>query len=401
VTKPAVQGNSSGLRRPPQITLALDQDKRVLYINKDLAGTGFAAVRNDPGVQLHNLIHPDCDGQCRFNSLLGKAWKNLLADRQSVEWEIDDAIWQRHLRLHLSRIQPLDDVAVERRRRFAMLTITDITEIRREYESVLSSNKELLRRLQAFEGTAQPAANEALPSATSRASSADILAAQERERRRIAADLHDGVAQTMGIVKFSVESRITELKRRYPDLELSEFEQVVDQIREAIEDLRKISHNLSPAVLNEFGMCMAIDMLCKELASEIPHVEVVCSSCINEIGIPEVIKVAIYRVVQEALNNIGKHSRPQNITVSLHSRDGNLSLEIADDGAGFDAARTTKTVGRGLGLQSMQERVELTGGYFEIMSATGAGTTVRATWPESELSLMRDEPVLNSENGHR
>ena len=286
------------------------------------------------------------------------------------------------------------------RRCFALLTLTDITETRREYESVLSTNRELQRKLEQLEGKAQPAMNDAAQPAPSPSSNARILAAQERERRRIAADLHDGVAQTMGVVKYSVESRLADLKRRYPDVELSDFEPVVDQIREAIDDLRKISHNLSPAVLGEFGICTAIDMLCNEFASEIPNVEVVCAACINEIHIPEAIKIAIYRVVQEALNNIGKHASPQTIQVALIAADEGLSLTITDDGTGFETGEAPASDSKGLGLASMRERVELTGGRFELASNVNEGTTIRASWPETAVNLLRDEPVLDGENGH-
>ena len=397
-----MQKNSSGLRRPPQITLSLDQDKHVLYVDRDLAGTGFSDLVDEEGVHLHNMLHRECKGECRFNSLLNKAWKNLQTKRSSIEWEIEDSVSHRRLRLNLSRPPTPRNITVERRRRFALLTITDITEIRHEYESVLSSNRELQRQLEQLEGAAprQPAANDVPQAETSVAVNARIVAAQERERRRIAADLHDGVAQTMGVVKYSVESRLADLKSRYPDLELSDFEPVVDQIREAIEDLRKISHNLSPAVLGEFGICSAIDMLCNEFASEIPNVEVLCAACINEIHIPEAIKIAIYRVVQEALNNVGKHARPRNIRVELVASDEGLALEIADDGSGFEPGMIPQGAGKGIGLESMRERVELTGGRFEIGSAVGEGTAIRASWPESALHLLRDEPVLDSENRH-
>ena len=396
----AMQQGSTGLRRPPQITLALDRDKCVLYVNRDLAGTGFDKLADEPGARLHSLVHPDCDSDCRFNRLLKKAWKSLNTKRESVEWEIDDPVLKRHFRINLSRPPTPNGVTVERRRRFALLTLTDITEIRREYESVLSSNRELQRKLDQLAAAARPAANDALQTAQPAPFSGKIVAAQERERRRIAADLHDGVAQTMGAVKYSVESRIADLKNRYPELELADFELVVDKIREAIEDLRKISRNLSPSMLNEFGVCTAIDMLCSEFAAELPNVEVICAACVNEIRLPEAIKVAIYRVVQEALNNIGKHADAQNIRVALLAEDTVLSLEISDDGNGFEPAAMPTKSARGLGLDSMRERVELTGGEFEITSAMGKGTIIHAAWPDAVLDLLGDEPVLDRENGH-
>ena len=377
---------------------------RVMHVTRDLAGTGFAHISSDSRGDLHELVHPDCDRNCRFVALLNKAWKSINANRESVEWEIDDPVCSRHLRLNLSRPPVANDVPVDRRRRSALLTMTDITEIRREYEAVLSSNRDLRRKLEVLEEIAAgTAANDVREPAPARQMSARIIEAQERERSRIAADLHDGVAQTMGVVKYGVESRIAELRRRYPDMELSEFERVVEQIHEAIEDLRKISRNLSPSMLSDFGICTAIDLLCQEFGADIPDIEVVCAACINEIAIPEPIKIAIFRIVQEALNNIGKHADPSNVRVALIATDEGLSLEIQDDGAGFDAEPLPATgEGRGgLGLASMRERVELTGGSFELESAPGKGTTIRSRWPEATLELMRNESDLDSENGHR
>jgi signal transduction histidine kinase len=387
------QGNSrtSSLRRPPQITVALDDGMRVLHVNRDLAGTGFPGLTNDSRGELHDLIHPGCGRDCRFVALLNKAWKSIQSNRESVEWEVDDPVWRLHLRLNLSRPPVVRDVAVERRQRFALLTVTDITEIRREYEAVLSSNRELQRKLSVLEEiTVGAAANDVSEPSQAGRLNARILEAQERERSRIAADLHDGVAQTMGVVKYGVESRIADLKRRYPDMELSDFELLVEQIHEAIEDVRKISRNLSPSMLSDFGICTAIDLLCQEFGADIPNVEVVCAACVNEISIPESVKVAIFRTVQEALNNIGKHAEPTNVRVALTGADDGLTLEIRDDGNGFDAASVWGSAAStaGLGLASMRERVELTGGNFELMSAAGDGTTIRSSWPADVIRLV-------------
>lgn len=378
---------ASSLRRPPQITLALDDQQRVLYVNRDLAGTGFAGLTDESGAPIHDLIHPDCDNECRFNTLLKKAWKSLRAHRESVEWEIRDPVWNGDLRLNLSRPPTSKNVAVDRRRRFALLTVTDITEIRREYESVLSSNKDLQRRVALLETAASNDAARSAPTVRNVASD-EIVAAQERERARIAADLHDGVTQSLGVLKFGIESRIANLQRRYPDVDLSDFEPVVDQVREAIEELRKVSRNLSPAMLSEFGICTAIDMLCNEFGAELANVEIICAACINEIALPESVKVAIYRVVQEGLNNIGKHANAKHVRVALVAEETGLSLEISDDGEGFDPTAVAKrNERRGMGLASMRERVEYTGGRFSLRSGRHQGTTIRATWPRPVVGL--------------
>lgn len=390
--------SAAKLRRPSQIALALDRQSQVLFVNRDLAGTGFSQVHEDSRGPLHGLLHPDCDGECRFNALLKKAWKTLEGERASVEWEIDDPVWQGCLRLNLFRPLTSSNVAVERRRRFALMTVTDITDIRREFQSVLTTNEALQRKvdeLQRALGTAGiDAVNE--PRADCDAKSrpvtgcAQIVAAQESERRRIAADLHDGVAQSLGVLKFGIESQVEALRQQNPALDLSSFDSIVDQLREALSEIRKVTKALSPAVINEFGICTAIDMLCKDFGDQIARIDVECLACVQEPNLPEVAHIAIYRIVQEALNNIQKHADASRVTVRLASQNGAVTLEIVDNGKGFDPllAVDTADAGRGLGLSSMRERVEVTGGQFELHSQPGQGTTLIASWPESTLKLL-------------
>lgn len=396
---------SSKLRRPPQITVGLDRETNLLCVNRDLAGTGFDKLTADASGPLHALLHPECNGECRFNRLFRKAWSSLMRGRGSVEWEIDDAVQDKRLRINLSRPPITNATALERRRWAAWAIITDITEIRREYELLLVGNKELLRRVDELEGVVADNSEKgetANASATSERVlhelSSKILAAQEQERRRIASDLHDGVAQTLGVVKYSVESRVAQLKRDNPGLDLRQFESVIDQIREAVDDIRKISRNLSPSVLDEFGICVAIDMLCRDFESEVPSINIECRACIDEIGLPEVVKVAIYRVVQEALNNIQKYASARQVEVAVTAADDELSLLIRDDGEGFDAAEVLlgSNQQRGMGLVSMKERVEVTGGTFQLESSPGQGAAIVATWPRLAIALLRDKPVLDS-----
>jgi len=400
---------ASKLRRPPQITLALDSEKRVLYVNRDLAGTGFAGLADNADASLHDLIHSECDGKCRFDRLLKKAWTSLRNGRGSIEWEVDDAILGCRLRLNLSRPPTPGDIKVERRRRFALLILTDITEIRREFEMILAGNKDLLKRVDELEGVVtnfddQGLAADVIPGDDSSADerllrqlNCKIIAAQEHERRRIAADLHDGVAQTLGVVKYGVEARLAKLQREYQDLDLSDFDPVIEQIRDAVDDVRNISRNLSPSILDEFGICVAIDMLCNEFSSDTLSLGVDCSICIDEVRLPDIVKMSIYRVVQEALNNIRKHAAAGRVEVRLVSGDECLSLTIRDDGVGFDAAEKIRESihSVGLGLGSMRERIEATGGNFILQSRPGEGTVVMASWPNAALDLLSDQSILD------
>ena len=192
------------------------------------------------------------------------------------------------------------------------------------------------------------------------------------------------------MLKYGVESKIASLKQANPDLDLADFDPVVEQIRDTLVELRKVTHDLSPAVINEFGICTAIDMLCRDVSDQISEIEIDCLSCVQETKLPEPVHVAIYRVAQEAINNTRKHAEASRVEVRLASEDGRVTLRIADNGKGFDttAPRGVSNVGRGLGLDSMRERVEMTGGQFELQSGDGRGTTILASWPESAMQLL-------------
>ena len=394
---PAPEAGAPKMRRPSQIALALDRHSRVLFVNRDLAGTGFPGIEDASRGTLHELLHPDCDGECHFNALLRKAWKTLEGQRASVEWEIDDPVWQGYLRLNLFRPLTSTEVEVDRRRRFALMTVTDITEIRREFLAVLSNNEVLRRRVGELEDALGGAMGDGASAATAKnngavslpaSAGAQIIAAQERERHRIASELHDGVAQSLGVLKFGLETQLAALKRQHPEFDSAGFDALVDRMREMLGELRKVTRDLSPAVVNEFGICTAIDLLCKEFQDGVATIDVQCLTCVQETALPDAVHVAIYRVVQEALNNAIKHADASHIHVRLAAEESTVTLEVVDDGAGFDASLPETGIDKGLGLDSMRERVEVTGGRFDIRSVPGQGTTVSATWPESTLRLL-------------
>ncbi len=159
-----------------------------------------------------------------------------------------------------------------------------------------------------------------------------------------------------------------------------EFKRVSEILAGAIKEARRIMNNLHPAVLDELGLIATISWLCKEYQGSYPHITVQKEIGVSEEDISHPIKVVIYRVLQEALNNFAKHGKGTLVNLSLLKFGGTLYLKIQDNGQGFDADKVQK----GLGLESMQERVELSGGIFKIESARSVGTTIRASWARGE-----------------
>jgi len=392
-----------GPRWAPQIVVLLDNEACVLDVNRSLAGTRFSSISASTRGRIHGQLHPACDGKCRFNRLWYKAWDSL-KNRATIEWELDDPELNCLLRLNLSNAPAPKNIGHERRQRHKLLTITDITKYRREYETLVEQQQALIRLLMAqslrSESPNEPPFDDTGDTGnrlmsgylkTERSLSRQLIRAQEKERKRVAAELHDGLAQTIGVVKYRLESNVAGIAERYPELDLGVFDATIDEIKGLLEEVRRISSNLSPSMLEDFGIQVALEWLCKEFQAQNHSVNVRCVINVDEADTPDLVKIAIYRLVQEALNNIGKHASAAQVDVSLESVDGGVRLFVSDDGSGCDRRHAQPRFDgtAGLGLRSMSERVDSTGGTFTTKSEDGDGFEVRATWAKDELDSSR------------
>lgn len=139
---------------------------------------------------------------------------------------------------------------------------------------------------------------------------------------------------------------------------------------------------LRPSILDDLGIVATLSWFCREFEKVYPTIHVERQARLREEEVPDSLKTVIYRVVQEALNNIAKHSGAKTVRIHLSKEDGTLELRIEDDGKGFDPSqlRSEKAGMPGFGLTSMRERTELSGGTFILTSAVGKGTLIRAVW---------------------
>jgi len=219
-------------------------------------------------------------------------------------------------------------------------------------------------------------------SAGLRAYAISVQRAQEEERVRIARELHDDISQRLTGMKFRVEVLADEAAPSNRRL-VRGLREVNQELDRAITEVQRISSNLRPSVLDDFGLVTALRMLCKDF--EKMHG---VATTFREAGSPHAtvdgnLETALYRIAQEALANTARHSRARNATLALEAGPAGVTLTVADDGGGFtdsDAARA-RTEGHGMGLMSMRERSELLGGTFRVESAAGTGTTITVTIP--------------------
>jgi signal transduction histidine kinase len=144
--------------------------------------------------------------------------------------------------------------------------------------------------------------------------------------------------------------------------------------------------DLRPSVLDDLGILATISWFCREFKTTYPGISIETQVGVREDEVPDSLKTVIYRIMQEALNNITKHSGADLVHLSLRGTDEKMELTIRDNGVGFDIEKNLSAdrPRRGLGLTSMRERAELSGGSFAIESIKGKGTTITATWSLSE-----------------
>jgi PAS domain S-box-containing protein len=212
--------------------------------------------------------------------------------------------------------------------------------------------------------------------------SSQLLTAQENERKRIALELHDGIGQSLSALKFGVENSLKQMDKGTARPIIKPLEAVIPIIQESIEEVRKIAMDLRPATLDDLGILATIAWFCREFQTIYSEIRIEKQINIKENEVPELQKTVIYRVMQEAMNNIAKHSKADLVRLSLRKTDSVIELVIEDNGLGFDLedALSVESSTRGLGLSSMKERTEFSGGSFTIEAVKGAGTIVRSIW---------------------
>jgi signal transduction histidine kinase len=193
----------------------------------------------------------------------------------------------------------------------------------------------------------------------------------------LASELHDDFSQRLALLTLGLENASETL----PDSSEATKRQLHELLNSASElgaDLHTVSHRLHPSALEKLGLVPGLKALCEEFTSR-QGIKIVFSSKNIPRSVPPNVALCLFRIVQESLQNLKKHSGAARAQVNLHKTGDRLFLSVCDDGAGFDAKETGNKVG--LGIRGMRERVRLVGGQFEIHSEPGKGTRIEACVP--------------------
>ncbi len=208
-----------------------------------------------------------------------------------------------------------------------------------------------------------------------------IIKAQELERQRVSREIHDGPAQTMAniVLKAELCDRLIDIDKERAKQELKLLKEIV---RDSLKDIRKIIYDLMPMSLDDLGLIPTIQRLVLNFEND-TKANVDLSVNENKEVKESIIQLTIFRIIQEALNNIKKYAKAENISIKLDMGDENIYLKILDDGVGFnvDEKVNSKDDKNGFGLYNIRERVDLLKGKIDINSEKGKGTKIRVVIP--------------------
>lgn len=210
-----------------------------------------------------------------------------------------------------------------------------------------------------------------------------VVRSQEEERARLSRDLHDGISQWLVSIKLQVESGIAKLiaHANQPELARASFDRAAGQLNDVLGEVRRISHDLRPALLDDLGLAAALDHLTREFSE---HTGVTASFVAEGTtdGLSDVANTVLFRIAQETLTNIKRHANASLVQVCVTGGKAAVCLMISDNGIGFDVAGIAQHPKRGIGLRNMHERVNAIGGSLELISSA-EGTQMTATLPRT------------------
>ena len=340
----------------------------IVVLNKDCTirthNTAFRQLADLKGTELAGRPLPDLVELLWGIDDLGKTIDELLSrpTGSTLEFERESKTAKPMNLLIKARTLPEDGSKV------VLLTLEDLT-LRRKAEAVVSRHAEALQNeMDVATG------NLARTQGELRGLNAHLFTVQETERQRIARELHDDISQRLSLLEFL----LNDVRLNEGDGNRVKLESARQQLGSINTDVRRLSHQLHPAILNDLGLSAAL----KALVAEFGERENMPATYVTQ-NLPESwsqeTATAIYRIAQEALRNVSKHAGKTHVKVVLAGEEGCLQLKVMDFGIGFDQEMETAT--RGLGMISMQERARMAGGKLTVTSKLGEGTTVLVDVP--------------------
>ena len=356
-----------------QAIILLDKNLKVIRANKTIELWGWADVTKVHGTHILNLITPALKHDSNTNWI--DEWCQL-DTQENVEWVSNNHKTGKTFRFSYCPYKDTDSLHCNEDC-YAIMLISDISQQKMltPKETNLAQNKNNSNeddfekdyiRLSAYR--LHQLANK-------------LIQSQEDERKRVSSELHDGLGQILSALKYQVELAVEESdgssQLRKNDAVLKE---ILNNVTFALKEVRRISSDLRPSIIEDIGLLMTLKWFTTEYNKVYTELTVDLQLDISELDIPEKNKSVIYRIVQESMNNVAKHSDAKNIFINLTKSDKGILLRITDDGSGFDLKKVKQSKKSGLGLKSMEERALNSGAKFTMHSNSSSGTVIQVLW---------------------
>jgi len=387
----------------PQMVCLLNRNGGVVRANRVVEHWRIGQVRDVLGLDLHTLLHRDCtSADCPLRGALEASW-DALPEIGRREFELLDPLLGKAVKVELRLMPRAPGHASSELSEYAVCIASDVTQLREAQEGQRLLNQELelrvhertqelsnaVRGLRA-EVSRRERAENSLRNSRNELSllSEQLMKAQEVERKRIAQDLHDAVGQSLSAIKYSLERALQMLATPQLGNPLQVLNKAVEHVQHTIEEVRTISENLRPALLDGLGAVSAIRWLCREWSEVFTKVEVEINLHVTDADIEEPLGTTLFRTVQESLNNVARHSKATRVSVSVCREAEILRADIADNGTGFEP--DADALRRGHGLRGIRERAAASGGEFLLTSYTGGGTQLTVYWPIAPRNTSGD-----------
>jgi signal transduction histidine kinase len=407
----------------PQLVIAMDHNARITRVNRTVETWGMGKVNKVDGLYVSDFL------KCLNNNYADDAWTSdwpyiwqQIKNKDVLERKVE----KKHIgKTYQYSLRKIPDYDLNKDQCFAVLVIDDITtrqDIEKSLktqaleleETVNNRTKELKQANSQLEHELQArnAANKELKKSQECRLGLlrDLFDAQEIERKRIACELHDSIGQSLGAAKFKIEELVMNKQSDIDDNEHDQFNNLIETIKNAIHEVRHIAMDLRPAILDDLGTLATLKWFCREFENTYTKIKVDLLLNVDESAISDNKKVVIFRIIQEAMNNVAKHANATNIVLELSKSSSGITMCISDNGCGFDMnSPINKNIGKldndvnqprcSFGLSSMCERAESTNGKFVIESTPGSGTSVIVSWEnKSILSFDKNNDNLDQQN---
>jgi signal transduction histidine kinase len=380
------------------LVCVLDHAGQIVRSNRVVEDWSLGTVVGVLGKQVHAVLHAGCRRSgCDVAAFLRHAIAEIARGKRT-QFELQQPMGTRHLQLTVRPMRVRYEGKIAGTDPLAVLVATDFTALHQASEALERLNGQLEMRVRARtqaladanadlrnEIIRREGAEEALRTSRNElaALSAQLIRAQEEERKRIAVELHDSVGQSLSAVKYTLERGIQMLRQPRLGNVDSVLQLAVRRLQETAESIRAISLNLRPKILDDLGAASAVQWFCRDFAEIYPSIIVHTALTARDQDVPDRLATVVYRCLQELLNNVAKHANARNVWVLLEREGQVLTLEVRDNGVGLEHA-TAESRRHGTGLRNLRERAEMTGGKFRCMPAPGSGTFTQLTWPLEE-----------------